>query len=352
MGGVFAIFVRSLSGGGAERAMLNLARGIADRGHRVDLLLARADGPYLGDVPASVRLIDLEASRTLLSLGPLMRYLKQECPRALLSSMNYANIVALWAHEQNTPSVSTRNSIRWRQRMMPSLMRRFYPWADGITAVSEGVGSDLARIVRLSEDRIQVIHNPVARPEIRDLMLEGVEHPWFQPGGPPVLLAVGSLTAQKDFPTLIEAFGEVRKARPGRLVILGEGRDRRLLETLISKLGLEKDVDLPGFTNNPYAYMRRASAFVLSSKWEGLPTVLIEALYCGTPVIATDCPSGPREILAGGEHGRLLPVGDFSSLVRSLDAALAGELRPAPPECCRRYEWDSVVDQYIELLAF
>lgn len=357
-----AIFLPSLSGGGAERSMLNLAHGVSERGYPVDLVLAQAKGPYMSLVHKDVRIVDLKASRVLASLPALARYLRKEQPKALISALNYANVVAIWArrlarvptkvlvNEQNTVSKSAFNSARRRQRMVPYFMKHFYPWADYIIGNSQGVAEDLSEVTGLPRQRINILYNPVVTPEVREKVHAPLNHPWFEPGQPPIILAVGRLTKQKDFPTLIRAFAPVLANRPARLMILGEGVDRSMLEALVKELGLEDHVSLPGFVENPYAYMKRAALYVLSSRWEGLPTVLIEALYCGRPIVATDCPSGPREILAGGQHGVLVPVGDVPALSRAIEAGLAGETPHPTNESWHPYSLETVVDQYIGLL--
>ena len=342
--------------------MLNLAHGLAESGYAVDLVLAQAEGPFLTEVRKSVRLVDLEASRALTSLLALVRYLQREQPEAMLSVFGYVNIIALWAwrlagvrtrlfvNEQNTVSVEAGNASSWRGRLTPRLIKRFYPWANGIVVVSRGVRDDLARLMDISAERITVIYNPsVVKAEVWEQSQAPLDHPWFKPGQPPVLLAVGRLQVQKDYPTLIQALAQVRKTRPVRLMILGEVKERPNLEALIKELGLERDVSLPGFVMNPFAYMTRASLFVLSSRWEGLPTVLIEALCCGTPVVSTDCPSGPREILRDGQYGHLVPVGDAEALAGAIEATLAGERLSPPPESWRPYELETVVNQYASL---
>ena len=357
-----AIFLPSLNGGGAERVMLNVAHGLVEYGCAVDLLLAQANGPYLSQVHETIRIVDLKASRVLSSLPTLIRYLRRERPVVILSVLNHVNIVALLARrlarvttrvvvsEHNTLSRASQNASRWRSRFVPPLIKRFYPWADSIVAVSKGVADDLAKQVKIPRERIQVIYNPVVTPELREGAKSSLDHVWFMPGQPPVVLAVGRLKTQKDFPTLIRAFAQVRQRHPARLMILGEGPDRPALEALVKQLGLEGEVAMPGFVENPYAYMRRASVFVLSSLWEGLPTVLIEALYCGAPIIATDCPSGPREILAGGGYGILVPVGDVMALAQAIEAGLAGETPHPTEESWQPYSQEVVVDQYISLL--
>ena len=341
--------------------MLNLAKSFAERGRAVDLVLAHAEGPFLGDVPESVRLVDLKARRASTSLPALVRYLHRERPEVLLSVM-YTNIIALLARrlagtstrvvvcEQNTLSIDTHEGSDWRGRLMPSLCRLFYPWAQAIVAVSGGVADDLSRVTGIPRQRIQVIYNPVVTPELRDKAQVPLHHPWFASGEPAVLLAVGRLSPQKDFPTLIQAFARVRRTRRARLLILGEGEQRPELEALVKKLGLEGDACLPGFVENPYPYMTQASLFILSSRWEGLPTVLIEALQCGLPVVSTDCPSGPREILMDGKYGQLVPVGDVTALSKAIEISLAGNGHAPPPQSWRPFELDRVINQYTALL--
>lgn len=358
----FAIYLPSLYGGGAERVMLNLAHGLAGCGYAVDLVLAQAKGPYLSDVHGGIRLVDLKASRVLTSLPALARYLRREQPEALLSALDYANVVALWARrlagvpcrllvtEHNTLSRSAGNSAKWRHRMVPHLVKRFYPWADHVIATSVGVADDLSQMTGLPRERIKILYNPVVTPELQEKARAPLNHPWFEAGQPPVVLAVGRLTKQKDFPALIQAFAQVRQTRPARLLILGEGPDRPALEALAKKLSLGSDIAMPGFVENPYAYMSRASLYVLSSRWEGLPTVLIEALCCGAPVIATDCPSGPREILADGLYGLLVPLENVTALAQAIDAGLEGKTPHPTEESWHPYSFEAVVEKYIRLL--
>lgn len=329
-----AFFLPSLGGGGCERAMLNLAHGFAERGWAVDIVLAKGEGPYLRQVQSGVRVVDLGASRVLTSLPGLVRYLRHERPRALLSAIDHANVVALWAQKlagvpvrvvasvHSTPSRAAVNARNLRARLMPYWVRPFYPWAYAVVAVSKGVAEDLIRVTGLPREKVKVIYNPVVTPELFAKAKEPLEHPWFAPDEPPVVLGVGRLTAAKDFPTLIRAFALVRRERPARLVILGDGEERPKLEALVRELRIEADVLLAGFVDNPYKYMRRAGVFVLSSQWEGLPTVLIEAMALGTPVVATDCPSGPREILEEGRWGKLVPPGNPEKLARGILEAL------------------------------
>lgn len=362
-----AIFLPGLYDGGAERVMLNLAAGLVEFGFDVDLVLAQAEGPFLDNVPASVRIVELNsehlsAQRTLFSLPSLVRYLRSERPDAMLSSLNYANIIALWAKrlagvplrlsisEHNTFSREREQLTGQYRWLLHGLMRRFYPQADTIIAVSEGVADDLASVLGIPHEHIKVIYNPVITPELQTKKEARPEHPWFGKNQPPVVLAAGRLTKQKGFDVLIRAFAEVRSQRVVRLLILGEGEDRSALIDLLRGLDLEQDVALPGFVSNPYSYMANASLFVLSSRWEGLPTVLVEALYCGPPIISTDCPSGPREILKNGEYGQLVPVDDIGCLAQAINSVLDGKTLPIPQTSWQAFALDTVLGQYVKTL--
>ena len=367
-----ALFLPSLAGGGAERIMLNLARGMAEAGVRVELVVGSASGPYRDQVPAGCTLVDLGAPRVLAALPGLVRYLRRRRPRVLLAAMDHANLIALWAaalarvptrvavsvhiHLSREAGTAPRRAGRW----LPALARVFYPRALAVIAVSQGVADDLNALLGPGRAPLRVLPNPVVTPELADLAAAPADHPWLAPGpgpGPdgqraPVILAVGRLTPQKDFPTLMRAFAALDPGRGVRLLILGEGPERAALESLVNELGLKGRVDLPGFTANPFACMARARLLVLSSAWEGLPTVLIEAMACGTPVVSTDCPSGPREILAGGRLGPLVPVGDAVALA----AAIGGVLdRPLPAAdlkaAAAQYGLATVTRRYLEVLG-
>jgi glycosyltransferase involved in cell wall biosynthesis len=329
-----ALFLPSLCGGGAERSIVNLARELASEGLSVDLVLARAEGPYLSVVPEGVRVVDLRAPRMMAALPGLVRYLRREEPTALLSALDHANLVALWARSlaraRTRVVVSVRGMrshgqlcSRWmKERWVPAVARRFYPLADAIVAVSHGAAEDLARGANGLEERISVIYNPVLTTDLAALAAAPVGHAWFEPGAPPVILSAGRLAKVKNFRALIEAFARLRQQRQARLMILGEGEERERLEALVRNLDLAADVALPGFANNPFAYMARARVFALTSFSEGLPGVLIQAMACGCPIVATDCPGGVREILRDGELGLLVPVGDVGAMAAALGTAL------------------------------
>lgn len=359
----FAVFAPDMAGGGAERAALQLAAGLADRGHAVDLVLANAKGPRLADLPQNVRLVNLNSKRVLTSVPRLARYLRRERPDGVASVLAYANVAVLLARrlarvrpqavviEQNNLSQNAGNGSTVIDRLMPRLANRFYPWADAVVSVSAGVRDDLMKLLPdVPRDRFRVIYNPIVTDDIRTKAKAAVDHPFFT-DGQPVFVAVGRMREQKDFPNLIKAFARVRTKRPAKLVILGEGSERLRLEQMVDEMGLSEDVSLPGFTDNPYAYLARATAFVLSSRWEGLPTVVVEALSCGARVVATDCPSGPREILANGAYGTLVPVGDDAALAAALLRVLESDPVPPPEESWRPYRQEAVIDEYLLVLA-
>jgi glycosyltransferase involved in cell wall biosynthesis len=358
-----AFFLQSLTGGGAERMMLNLAREFADRGIRSDIVLVREEGSYLPLVPSSVRLIDLQAKRTIRSIRPLTSYLQREQPLALLTNFVNMNVAALVA--RCLARVPTRVVIREPSYTSTEYYRRASPhssfgdrlrpwicrWADGVIAVSQGVARDMIDNRGVPAARVHVINNPVLTPEVLSLRSEPIDHPWFAPGEPPVLLGAGRLTEQKNFPMLIHAFAIVRQQRPARLVILGEGEERSSLEHLCKRVGVQEDVDLPGFLLNPYAFMARAAAFVLSSHFEGSPNVVVEAMACGCPVVATNCPSGPSEILEDGRFGMLVPTHDPNALAKAILGTLEA---PLPAEVLKRrandYTVESSADRYLNVL--
>lgn len=332
------VFIPTLNGGGAERAMVTLANEFAMRGYAVDLVVVNADGPFRSHVQAEVKVVELGTTGVLTALPSLVKYLRRSRPQAVLSAMGHTNVVAIMGRALSRQSprlvISERStfSIAWehaRKRgsrltaaAMPRLARLLYPRADAVVSVSYGVAEDLLKHVPVPAERSHIVYNPVVGPDFNTYADQPLDHPWFAAGAPPVIIGVGRLTTAKNFPLLINAFANVRSRRNCRLVILGEGEQRAALEVLAERLGIANDFLMPGFVDNPLPWMRQASLFVLSSSWEGLPAVLIQAMGCGTPVISTDCPSGPSEILMQGKWGKLVPVGDTASLSQAMHDAL------------------------------
>jgi glycosyltransferase involved in cell wall biosynthesis len=366
-----AFYLDNFEGGGVQKTTLTLASALAARGHPVEVLVCRPSGPLQDQVPPEVEVVALaepsawsaralalrsdpahfarilgsivissRPSPTLGYLGPLARALAARRPYAMCAATTPMNIEAVLARRlagvDTRVIVSERNAVSgghllqgWPALLLPALVRRAYQQADAIVAVSDGVANDLAAWTGLPRARIGTIYNPVVTDELIARQSEPVDNPWFQPGTPPLVMSAGRLGRAKDFPTLIRAFARVRRVRPARLVIFGQGKSdaktaKRIaaLQALAAEHGVAADVALPGFVANPFAYMARAALFALSSINEGLPGVLIQAMACGCPVVSTDCPSGPAEILAGGRYGRLVPPGDAEALAEAILATL------------------------------
>jgi glycosyltransferase involved in cell wall biosynthesis len=358
-----AIFSMDLRIGGAEWDAINLATGLSHLGQSVNLVLGMRQGELLSEVPDEVAIRELGGARTAKIILPLRSYLKQEVPDFLITTSMLNNIAGLVA--RRLAKVSTRILIREvttiktflpfaagiKFRYAPAIARRVYTWSDAIVANSRTNADEMSELMCIPRDRIRVIHNPSFNAEMMGKSDEPLDHPWFVSGGPPVLISVGRLSAEKDFPTLIRAFRLVRDQRPARLVILGEGNERPVLESLVRDLRLTADVSMPGFEPNPLKYIARASLFILSSRCEGLPNVLIEALACGTPAVATNCSSGPDEILVGGRYGILVPVGDPESLASGIDKALESPIdRETLKQSAHRFSVETISKEYLEVL--
>jgi glycosyltransferase involved in cell wall biosynthesis len=371
-----AVFLSGLSGGGAQRRSLLLARGFVERGCTVDVVVVRSEGPFRAAVPAGARLFVLESYVAHLpvirnfkglwvmsSLFALARYLAVERPHVLLSTSIPANLAALWGRalsHTRIPIVITANlnltkaTAKWGAfiaKLLHWLISRAYNSAQAVIAISRGVAEDLMTVTGIAEERVFQIYNPLDLELVARLSRETVHHPWLSTDAPPVVLAVGKLKLQKDYPTLVRAFARVQANRKMHLVILGEGEERARIERLTKELGIENDVYMPGFVENPFAWMVRASVFVLASAWEGFSNVLLEALACGCTVVSTDCPSGPREILADGKFGYLVPVGNDAALADAILAALsAPSQREHSIARATEFSFDVAIERYLAVL--
>jgi glycosyltransferase involved in cell wall biosynthesis len=362
-----SLFLPPLIGAGGERVVLNLAKVFIEQGLRVDLVVPETGGRhahFMKTVPAGVRIIDLETpkSKTVFvnKLFKLKSYLEREKPCAMLANVDYAGVAnaARAISRCSTKVIQVVHSHLGQEfgkisglgkQIKPLFVRQFYPWSDGLIAVSQGVARDLSHMANIPLNKIQVIYNPIVTPELPLKAQEPIDHPWFAPGEPPVILGAGRLMYQKDFSTLIRAFARVRQNRPSRLMIIGgENYQRPELEALIRELNLEADAQLPGFADNPYAYMAKASVFALSSRYEGFGNVLVEAMATGTPVVSTNCESGPAEILENGKYGKLVPVADADALataiLQTLDHPIATTVLQ---ERAQEFTADKIANQYL-----
>ena len=355
------VFLHDLRGGGAERNTLRLVEGMIRSGRNVDLVLVTASGAFMNSIPAGTRVIDLKKKRVLQSIFAFVRYLKRERPTSVLASLHHINLASIIAvrlsgvntnlviceHNQITQKIS--HARGFFSRLTYRAVKVLYPFADDIIAVSQGVADDLVAFAGLKENAVKVVYNPVYQESMHEKAAAAPSHPWFLAREVPTLLAMGRLHTQKGFDILLHAFKQVRSTTPCRLVIVGEGDERRDLTALSEQLGLTDDVSFPGFIQNPFALMSRADLFVMSSRWEGLPTVLIEALACGATIVSTDCPSGPREILDNGRYGTLVPTNDADALAEAMLQALSAP-RKSHSERAKDFSDTASVSRYLEVL--
>lgn len=358
-----AFFLPSLIGGGAEKVTLNLVKYLAKHyDFAIDIVLVSATGEFMDQVPDNVRIVDLNSSRMMASIPKLVMYLRRERPHAILSCMTHTSIAALISKKIartktrtvaclhiNLTSQIIRPSV-WRSKHLVPFIKLTHPWADVIVATSRGCGEDFLKITGVGKDNMTVIYNPTITDEILPLSKQAVDHHWYAEDQPPVILAVGRLVKQKNYELLINTFANLRKHRQANLVILGEGPLRDDLEQLVSELGIQDCVDMPGFVENPYAYMAKSAMLVMSSYFEALPAVLIEALHVGTQVVSVDCPNGPSEILENGRYGVLVPMDNVDALTEGMIKAIDNvDYRPAE-EACECYQDKNVAPQYVNAL--
>lgn len=355
------LYFPSYGDGGVERMMTNLAHGFSDAGIRVDFIVPHQTAPYLSGLRHRVNFITPPAN-TNQHLRWLVRYLDSSNPDILMSLKQKAAISAIKAKNQSRAETkivlrtgtalgsrfTLRGTFFLRKWYKLLKLKHYYQQADGHITVALGSRKELHELIQIPEEAIIVIKNPVITPSLLKLQYETIDHPWFAPSREPLIMGMGGFRNQKDFSTLINAFARLRKSRPCRLILAGKGRQEKRLVKLCQELGIENDVLFPGFIDNPYPWLKRADLFVLSSLWEGSPNVLTEALALGTPVVATDCQSGPREILQDGKYGELVPLGDpqtmCEAMARTLDKPLGSEQLA---EAARDYTLQSSTHSYI-----
>jgi len=329
-----ALFLPTLGGGGAERVFINLARALQPLVSSVDLVLASRVGEYVGQV-SDIHTIDLGSKRVAFSIWPLARYLREHKPTILMAAMPHANLVAILAARLaggSTRVIVTEHVVvlqQWRiattkERMVLRATRLGYRFAHGLVGVSDGVlESELRFLGKASPMQSQVIYNPIlAVGEVVSPMRQRTNASNQQKEFK--IVSAGRLNVQKDHATLLRAFAKLRARNTSRLYIYGEGPFRKELEKMSLELGIADRVSFPGFVSNLREVFALADVFVLSSRWEGFGNVLVEAMASGCPVVSTDCPSGPREILAGGRFGLLVPVQDEDALSEAIQNALEG----------------------------
>lgn len=358
-----AFYMASFEAGGAERNAIILANYLAQQGYRMQFWVRKAEGALKQEVDPRIPVHVIPTCGRIRSVSDFVRLLCQERPDALLviAALLDGFVPILARQFARTPTrVAVHNNTYWSQALKEE--RRFsrnrllavwgsrllYPRADTILAVSQGVAHDAARVLKLPLERIHVVYNPTITPDLQEKACAPLEHPWFTEGYPPIVLAAGRLETPKGFDVLLRSFASVRQQMDARLVILGKGSQRESLLELAAQLGVADSVDLPGFEPNPFRYMSRASVFVLSSRYEGLPNVLIQAMACGCPVVSTNCPSGPEEILDGGKYGELTPVDNPSALAEAIIRVLRGERKHVPAAWLDQFRLETVAARYLE----
>lgn len=359
---LIALVMQHFSGGGIERVMINLCNEMCRIGQPVELVVVRGDGPMRDRVADPSCIVDLGCSKTMYSLGAMTRYMRRRKPAAVLSAMPHVNVVTVLASKlarsQARVFVSEHSDVAherqvWLRpvKVASYLSPWIYPWATGIVTVSHGVGEKLIPLCKLEKSDVFCIYNPIVSDQLLESSKQPPQHPWLREADVPVVVAMGRLEPQKAFDSLIQAFAIARAKRPMKLIIFGEGSLRGELETMVSTLELQADVSLPGFTDNPFAELASASLFVLSSRWEGFGNVIVEAMACGVPVVSTNCPSGPSEILEDGKYGGLVAVDDHEQLAAAmLDALEAPNDASVLKQRADYFSVEKVTQRYRDLL--
>ena len=357
-----ALLAPSMRVGGVEQVTANLAIGLDRAGHRVDLLLGQRKGKLLGRIPDTIDVMGMADRVKGVSAVPfspprVAQYLRRTNSDAVIAGPTNCNISLLVAAAMAqydgktilTQHIHPGNPTRM-DRIAFLTARRLYPSADAVVCVSDSMAEEFANILDLPREDVRTVYNPVVSHELQVQMQEPVEHEWFD-SDVPVVASLGRLADQKDFPTLLRSFATVLDDMNAHLFMMGSGERRDDLESLAERLDIAEKVEFTGFIDNPYKYLSHADLFVLSSIREGLPTVLIEALACGCPVVATDCPSGPREILQDGAYGSLVPVCDDDAMATAIRNQLQDP--PSRDRQQRRSEKFSIktaTDNYLEIV--
>jgi len=357
-------YLSSLHLGGAELQVLRLSRFFLPQGLPVQLLLDYPEGEYLKQVPKGVEIHALKGRRGLARLKEFRAFLERERPDIMTAGGFSCAITALasrlfWGLNTKcfvlvTGRISRRNPTFREKvfRLTPFLLSLLKRHASGFIAVSEDTARDAIAVLKIPQEKMEVIYNPV---DVRELhRLAGSEektHKWLQGGDPPLVLAVGRLDAVKDFPMLVRAFAEVHRSRDARLIILGEGPERTRILKEAERCGVSEWVDLPGYVDNPFVFMKAADVVVVSSVSEGLSNVMIEALALGTPVVSTDC-GGPREILQNGVFGEIVPVGDSEAMAAAIERVLENPPSAALLEArAKDFDLQKIGGQYLRFLS-
>jgi glycosyltransferase involved in cell wall biosynthesis len=386
-----AILAGSLDGGGAEKALLRLAKAFSNKGCRIDFLIFSKD-PQIYNHSNNIRVIAVDPSplftlfkyfihlplktsmivcislfiknrKKIRSLPNIINYLTENNPDVFISSITVHDLISMWAKfflKGDTQFViRLANSVEWSkfskdflERQYQYLIRRWYPKADKIISVSQGLADEIAELSGMPDSDIHTINNPVDNRRINELASQEINDPWFQGDGPPIIISTARLHPQKDYPTLIKAFWILREKIDARLLILGEGSEHDKIVKMIESYGMQNSVRLLGYQKNPHAYVARSDVFVLSSLWEGFSNSLIEALSCGTKIVSTNCKHGTKEILDSGKYGNIVPVGDPEALAESIYTCLQDKVDTSLlKKQAKNFDISVIANRYLKVIS-
>lgn len=359
-----AIYIHDLSPGGVERQTLALALELQQRGVDITLVVHQMRGELLPLLPSSVPVVNLHAARTLHDVGRLRHFLREAKPDILMANVDHNNVAAALAKalsgtstklvicQHNPLSAEYHATVNWTHRLVPLAYRLLASRINHAVAVSNGIARELQHDAGLPASKITTIYNAVIGSDFASRASQPVTHPWLVNKTCPVFVSAGRLVEMKDHRNLLHAFAQLRSTQPARLMVLGVGPMLAELQALAIALDVADDVEFAGFVANPLPYMRAADAFVLSSRSEGFGNVLVEAMGCGTPILSTNCPHGPADILSHGEYGILVPPRDSDALATGMARILAERSAWSPERLRNRaaaFSYATCADSYWRL---
>lgn len=377
-----AIFISSFRAGGGEINMINLANNFVDRGFKVDLLVMKPVGKCRDMIKSSVNIVNVDSGRIIFSIPRIISYLRKNRPNFIIATDEFSHIISLTSvklslvRTKTVFRVGNMFSILFSRYkglkqgvIIPFIAKRIYRYADIFIANSFGVADDIENFFKISKKKINIIHNPKKIKKIIEMSKKDAGHNWVDEKDLPVILFAGRLREQKNIPILIRAFAETSSRIPSRLLLIGIGRERARLERLVKELNIDKFVDFFGFSENPYSFMSKVDIFATTSIWEGFSNSLQEAMICGAPVIATDCSSGPREMIAPdtdplhrmnsgveyGKYGILVPMNKVEEVSTAMENLLKNkEIKEKYSKLSslrgESFNSNKIFDQYLEAL--
>lgn len=356
--------IPSFSTGGAERNVIHVANKLSKEGVNIQFIVINSSGELRNTLNTDINVISLNSSRMSMAIPKLTRLLNKDRPEVIMSTLTQASLALMIARFflDYKPKIILRvecvlskmindekhNNIFFH--LFPLLIRHLFKQANWLIAISKGVKEDLETTFGIKRDIIRVIYNPAIPENLTELAQQQVDHEWYANKILPVIIAVGRLTKQKSFDTLIKAFERVNLKCKARLVILGDGPERKRLEQMTEELKISESVWMPGIVQNPYKYIKKSDVFVLSSVYEGFGNVLAEALACKISIVSTDCKSGPAEILNYGKYGRLVTVLDHTAMSDAILQALNDKTYVIDDVWLEHFTVNTVSSQYYKLL--